>query len=46
MHKINKSVFDIVENIAEKEIDRDPLEFIRRESFVDTGKFNLNDELT
>ena len=34
VQKINKNLFEIVESIAEKEIERDPVEFIRKESFV------------
>lgn len=34
LQRTTKSLFGIVEDIAEKEIERDPLEFIRKESFV------------
>ena len=32
VHKTNKSLYRIVEQIAEKEIERDPVEFMKRES--------------
>lgn len=43
MYKINKSLFKIAENIALKEIEKDPLEFIRRESFIDPNIYKQNE---
>ena len=34
----NHKMFELVERIAEKEIDRDPLNFIKQESMVDPEK--------
>ena len=31
---VAKNLYDITENIAEKEIEKDPLDFIRRESSI------------
>lgn len=45
--KTNKNLFRIVEQIAEKEIEKDPIDFIRRESLnvddrMDRDKFMQN----
>lgn len=45
MIKTNKNLFTIAENIAAKEIDRDPIDYIRRESvFHDNIKLNMSIE--
>ncbi len=31
---VTRGIYNILENIAEKEIERDPLNFIRQESFT------------
>ena len=40
--KTNKNLFTIVESIAAKEIERDPLDFIRRESAMLPDKIIMN----
>ena len=45
MQYTNRNLYKIVEQIAEKEIERNPVEFIRRESFqVGTAGGGNNEE--
>ena len=35
--KVTRSIYTILENIAEREIERDPIGFIKEESFLNPG---------
>lgn len=35
--KVTRSIYTILENIAEREIERDPIGFIKEESFLNLG---------
>ena len=45
MQKATKGLFEIAETIAEKEIEKDPLEFIRKESFVHNNPVRGDEEM-
>jgi hypothetical protein len=40
---INKRLFEIVEQLAEKEIERDPSNFMKLESLINNWYFDTND---